>query len=44
MCEKIEAILIKFLGNHALLNARGVIRDTGDYALSDQIASYPAAE
>jgi hypothetical protein len=32
MCDKIETILIKFLGNHALLNARGVIRDrdTGD--------------
>lgn len=30
MCDKIEAILIKFLGNHALLNAKGVIRDMGD--------------
>jgi transcriptional regulator with XRE-family HTH domain len=30
MCEKIEAILIKFLGNHALLNSKGVVRDMGD--------------
>jgi hypothetical protein len=30
MCDKIEAILIKFSGNHALLNARGVDRDIGD--------------
>jgi transcriptional regulator with XRE-family HTH domain len=30
MCDKIEAILIKFLGNHALLNARGVDRDLAD--------------
>jgi DNA-binding transcriptional regulator YiaG len=37
MCDKIETILIKFLGNHALLNARGVIRDrdTGDYDMKD---------
>jgi len=27
MCDKIEAILIKFLGKHALLNVKGVIRD-----------------
>lgn len=30
MCDKIEAILIKFLGNHALLNAKGVTRDVGE--------------
>jgi transcriptional regulator with XRE-family HTH domain len=30
MCDKIEAILIKFLGNHALLNAKGVVRDMTD--------------
>jgi len=30
MCDKIEVILIKFLGNHALLNAKGVIRDMTD--------------
>ena len=27
MCEKIEMILIKFLGKHALLNVQGVVRD-----------------
>jgi transcriptional regulator with XRE-family HTH domain len=27
MCDKIEMILIKFLGNHALLNSKGVTRD-----------------
>lgn len=27
MCLKIETILIKFLGKHALLNYRGVVRD-----------------
>jgi hypothetical protein len=27
MCDKIEAILIKFLGKHALLNVKGVVRD-----------------
>jgi transcriptional regulator with XRE-family HTH domain len=27
MCDKIEMILIKFLGNHALLNFKGVRRD-----------------
>jgi transcriptional regulator with XRE-family HTH domain len=27
MCDKIEMILIKFLGNHALLNFKGVVRD-----------------
>jgi transcriptional regulator with XRE-family HTH domain len=30
MCDKIEAILIKFLGNHALLNVKGVVRDRTD--------------
>jgi transcriptional regulator with XRE-family HTH domain len=30
MCDKIEAILIKFLGNHALLNVKGVVRDMTD--------------
>lgn len=30
MCLKIETILIKFLGKHALLNAKGVIRDLED--------------
>lgn len=30
LCSKIEVILIKFLGKHALLNSRGVIRDQGD--------------
>lgn len=27
LCLKIETILIKFLGKHALLNAKGVVRD-----------------
>jgi transcriptional regulator with XRE-family HTH domain len=27
MCLKIETILIKFLGKHALLNSKGVVRD-----------------
>ena len=27
MCNKIETILIKFLGTHALLNFKGVVRD-----------------
>jgi transcriptional regulator with XRE-family HTH domain len=27
MCDKIEMILIKFLGNHALLNSRGAVKD-----------------
>ncbi|WP_336799489.1 hypothetical protein [Kaistia sp. MMO-174] len=27
MCLKIETVLIKFLGKHALLNSKGVIRD-----------------
>lgn len=30
MCDKIEMILIKFLGNHALLNFKGVIRDVSE--------------
>jgi len=30
MCDKIEMILIKFLGNHALLNFKGVVRDSDD--------------
>jgi len=30
MCDKIEIILIKFLGNHALLNVKGVVRDMTD--------------
>ncbi len=30
MCLKIETVLIKFLGKHALLNAKGVIRDLED--------------
>lgn len=30
MCDKIEMILIKFLGNHALLNFKGVRRDVQD--------------
>jgi transcriptional regulator with XRE-family HTH domain len=27
MCSKIEMILIKFMGSHALLNTKGVVRD-----------------
>ena len=30
MCDKIEMIVIKFLGNHALLNSKGVTRDIED--------------
>ncbi len=30
MCLKIETVLIKFLGKHALLNSKGVIRDLED--------------
>jgi transcriptional regulator with XRE-family HTH domain len=30
MCDKIEMILIRFLGNHALLNSKGVVRDRRD--------------
>jgi transcriptional regulator with XRE-family HTH domain len=30
MYDKIETILIRFLGNHALLNAKGVVRDMQD--------------
>jgi transcriptional regulator with XRE-family HTH domain len=30
MCDKIEMILIKFLGTHALLNQKGVQRDVQD--------------
>ncbi len=29
MCDRIETILIKFLGNHALLNVQNVARDAG---------------
>jgi len=30
LCTKIETILIKFLGKHALLNVKGATRDLGD--------------
>ena len=30
LCLKIETILIKFMGKHALLNSKGVVRDSED--------------
>ena len=35
LCNKLEWILIRFLGKHALLNVKGAIRDIGDIQESE---------